>query len=163
MINQWDIPNKTQKKEAINSFNQRVGDYNFIIKKERNFQTSALNYLLLKTIAQGTIDQSKKLPGHLETLIKTIGLENEPSKDQAKDLLLNHPDIVPFSQFLESLYKYLNKEAKDEFIADARKELLDIIRKLKRLLQEPYNQYSQNSNLQERENGMLLVYNLGFL
>ncbi|MDB9433992.1 dynamin family protein [Microcystis aeruginosa] len=149
VINQWDIPNKTQKKEAINSFNQRVGDYNFIIKKERNFQTSALNYLLLKTIAQGTIDQSKKLPGHLETLIKTIGLENEPSKDQAKDLLLNHPDIVPFSQFLESLYKYLNKEAKDEFIADARKELLEIIRKLERLLKEPYHQYSQISNLQD--------------
>lgn len=149
VINQWDIPNKTQKKEAINSFNQRVGDYNFIIKEERNFQTSALNYLLLKTIAQGTIDQSKKLPGHLETLIKTIGLENEPSKDQAKDLLLNHPDIVPFSQFLESLYKYLNKEAKDEFIADARKELLEIIRKLERLLKEPYHQYSQISNLQD--------------
>ncbi len=149
VINQWDIPNKTQKKEAINSFNQRVGDYNFIIKEERNFQTSALNYLLLKTIAQGTIHQSKKLPGHLETLIKTIGLENEPSKDQAKDLLLHHPDIVPFSQFLESLYKYLNKEAKDEFIADARKELLEIIRKLERLLKEPYHQYSQISNLQD--------------
>ena len=117
---------------------------------------------MLKTIAQGTINQSQKLRGHLDNL-KKIGLENEPSKDQAKDLLLHHPDIVLFSQFLESLYKYLNKEAKDEFIADARKELLDIIRKLKRLLQEPYNQYSQNSNLQERENGMLLVYNLGFL
>lgn len=151
VINQWDIPNKTQKKEAINSFNQRVGDYNFIIKEERNFQTSALNYLLLKTIAQGTIHQSKKLPGHLETLIKTIGLENEPSTDKAKDLLRNHPDIVPFSQFLESLYKYLNKEAKDEFIADARKELLEIIRKLERLLKEPYHQYGQISNPQERE------------
>ncbi|MDB9414141.1 dynamin family protein [Microcystis aeruginosa] len=149
VINQWDIPNKTQKKEAINSFNQRVGEYKFIIKEERNFQTSALNYLLLKTIAQGTIHQSKKLPEHLETLIKTIGLENEPSTDKAKDLLLHHPDIVPFSQFLESLYKYLNKEAKDEFIADARKELLEIIRKLERLLKEPYHQYSQISNLQD--------------
>lgn len=149
VINQWDLPDNTHKLEAINSFNQRVGDYNFTIKEERKFQTSALNYLLLKTIAQGTIDQSKKLPGHLETLIKTIGLENEPSKDQAKDLLLHHPDIVLFSQFLESLYKYLNKEAKDEFIADARKELLEIIRKLERLLKEPYHQYSQISNPQD--------------
>ncbi|MDB9505697.1 dynamin family protein [Microcystis aeruginosa CS-338/01] len=148
VINQWDIPNKTQKKEAINSFNQRVGDYNFTIKEERKFQTSALNYLLLKTIAQGTINQSQKLRGHLDNL-KKIGLENEPSKDQAKDLLLHHPDIVLFSQFLESLYKYLNKEAKDEFIADARKELLEIIRKLERLLKEPYHQYSQISNPQD--------------
>lgn len=148
VINQWDLPNNTQKLETINSFNQRVGDYNFTIKEERKFQTSALNYLLLKTIAQGTINQSQKLRGHLDNLQK-IGLENEPSKDQAKDLLLHHRDIVPFSQFLESLYKYLNKEAKDEFIADARKELLEIIRKLERLLKEPYNQYSQISNLQD--------------
>ena len=81
--------------------------------------------------------------------MKKIGLENEPSKDQAKDLLLHHPDIVLFSQFLESLYKYLNKEAKDEFIADARKELLEIICKLERLLKEPYHQYSQISNPQD--------------
>jgi GTP-binding protein EngB required for normal cell division len=148
VINQWDLPNNTQKQEAINSFNQRVGDYNFTIKEERKFQTSALNYLLLKTIAQGTINQSQKLRGHLDNL-KKIGLENEPSTDEAKDLLLHHPDIVPFSQFLESLYKYLNKEAKDEFIADARKELLEIIRKLERLLKEPYHQYSQISNLQD--------------
>jgi GTP-binding protein EngB required for normal cell division len=148
VINQWDLPNNTQKQEAINSFNQRVGDYNFTIKEERKFQTSALNYLLLKTIAQGTINQSQKLRGHLDNL-KKIGLENEPSKDQAKDLLLHHPDIVLFSQFLESLYKYLNKEAKDEFIADARKELLEIIRKLERLLKEPYHQYSQISNPQD--------------
>ncbi|GBE76975.1 hypothetical protein myaer87_42020 [Microcystis aeruginosa NIES-87] len=148
VINQWDLPDNTHKLEAINSFNQRVGDYNFTIKEERKFQTSALNYLLLKTIAQGTINQSQKLRGHLDNL-KKIGLENEPSKDQAKDLLLHHPDIVLFSQFLESLYKYLNKEAKDEFIADARKELLEIIRKLERLLKEPYHQYSQISNLQD--------------
>ncbi|WP_287730236.1 dynamin family protein [Microcystis sp. M090S1] len=148
VINQWDLPNNTQKLETINSFNQRVGDYNFTIKEERKFQTSALNYLLLKTIAQGTINQSQKLRGHLDNLQK-IGLENEPSKDQAKDLLLHHRDIVPFSQFLESLYKYLNKEAKDEFIADARKELLEIIRKLERLLKEPYHQYSQISNPQD--------------
>ncbi|MFM8298863.1 MAG: hypothetical protein ACKN9A_10815, partial [Microcystis aeruginosa] len=95
-----------------------------------------------------TINQSQKLRGHLDNL-KKIGLENEPSKDQAKDLLLHHPDILLFSQFLESLYKYLNKEAKDEFIADARKELLEIIRKLERLLKEPYHQYSQISNLQD--------------
>jgi len=148
VINQWDLPDNTHKLEAINSFNQRVGDYNFTIKEERKFQTSALNYLLLKTIAQGTINQSQKLRGHLDNL-KKIGLENEPSKDQAKDLLLHHPDIVLFSQFLESLYKYLNKEAKDEFIADARKELLEIIRKLERLLKEPYHQYSQISNPQD--------------
>jgi GTPase Era involved in 16S rRNA processing len=150
VINQWDLPNNTQKQEAINSFNERVRDYNFTIKEERKFQTSALNYLLLKTIAQGTINQSQKLRGHLDNL-KTIGfLENEPSTNKAKELL-DHPDIVPFSQFLESLYKYLNKEAKDEFIADARKELLEIIRKLERLLKDPYNQYSQISNPQEKE------------
>jgi len=60
VINQWDLPDNTHKLEAINSFNQRVGDYNFTIKEERKFQTSALNYLLLKTIAQGTINQSLK-------------------------------------------------------------------------------------------------------
>ena len=46
IINQWDLPNKTQQEEALNGFDKRVKEYNFGInddRKNRQFQTSALN------------------------------------------------------------------------------------------------------------------------
>ena len=152
VINQWDLPNKTQQEEALNSFDKRVKEYNFGIndnRKNRQFQTSALNYLLLKATAEETIEDSQKLKNHLDNLTKSgiINDLNDLDQEKAKSLL-SHPDIVSFSDFSESLFNYLNTEAKDQFIADAKKELLQGIRILDTLLKPLDDQYSQSTNLE---------------
>ncbi|MGK7942155.1 MAG: dynamin family protein [Crocosphaera sp.] len=150
VINQWDLPNKTQKKEALNSFNKRVHQYNLNIKQERQFQTSALNYLILKSIAEGTIEESKKLKSHRDNLKRLEITDNVDTlnKDQAKSLL-THTNVREFSQFVDALFAYLNKEAKEEFITDTKKELLQIIRALDVLLKPLDEQYSQSTDLEK--------------
>ena len=149
VINKWDLPNQTQQKEALNSFDKRIQEYNFLVRHNRRFQISALNYLLLKVKAEGTIDESQKLSSHLDNLVKSNIVDDLKSlnQTQAEALLDNNPNVSSFTNFLDSLFTYLNEEAKDEFLADSKKELHRIIRILDTLLKPLDDQYSQSTDL----------------
>jgi exonuclease VII small subunit len=148
VINQWDTLNEQQRKEEEETFQEKVKIYNFDINNERYFKVSALNYLLLKCIANETISQQPKLKNHLSNLKKSGLIVEDPhdiSPQKAQDLL-SHREIAPFSEFWVSLFDYLNKNAKDEFINDAKQELLQAIRNLEQVTKPLSDSYSQSSD-----------------
>jgi len=150
VINQWDLPDEKQKEQAISTFEKRIKEYDFTINDERLFKTSALNYFLLASIAKGTLNETEQLKTHLDNLQKLrIDDPKNITAEQAQEILTTHPDLRAFSRFLEALFNYLNQEAKEEFIEDAKKELRQIITILERILNPFYEQYSQRADLEK--------------
>lgn len=151
VINKWDAANsKLEQTQSLDSFKAQAKTYSFSINAERQFQTSAFNYLLLKLVSEGTIDESPNLKEGLGNLIKSGIIKEEKELNQTTaNSLLNHPDIITFSQFIDSLFNYLNQGAKDEFIDDAKKELLQIIRILDGCLKPLDDSYSESTNPEE--------------
>jgi Dynamin family len=148
IINQWDTLNEQQRKEEEKTFQEKVEDYNFNINKDRCFKVSALNYLLLKSIAEEKIAAQPKLSNHLSNLQKPGLVEdiNNISSTQAQNLL-KHQEIAPFTEFCKSLFDYLNKNAKDEFLNDAKQELLQAIRNLEQFIKPLSDRYSQATDI----------------
>jgi GTPase Era involved in 16S rRNA processing len=149
-INQWDTLNEQQQKEEQENFDLKVKDYNFDINSDRCFKVSALNHLLLTCIAQGNIDEMPKLKNHLSNLEKSGLIQDAKniSSEQAKKLL-DSPEVSSFSEFEKSLFSYLNKEAKEEFISDAKEELLRAIRILENSTKPLYDRYGQTTNIEQ--------------
>jgi GTPase Era involved in 16S rRNA processing/exonuclease VII small subunit len=148
IVNQWDTLNEQQRKEEEETFQEKVGNYNFNINNDRYFKVSALNYLILKCVANETILQQPKLKNHLSNLKKSGLIVDDPndiSPQKAQDLL-SHREIAPFSEFCKSLFDYLNKKAKDEFLNDAKQELLQAIRNLEQVTKPLSDSYRQSAN-----------------
>jgi GTPase Era involved in 16S rRNA processing len=147
VINQWDSLNNQERHEEEGNFDQKVKDYNFVITSERFFKFSARNHLLLTCIANGTLNQTEKLKTHVSSLTKlTTSDANTISPDAARELLLA-PEVKPFADFCEALFDYLNGVAKDEFVANAKSELLQVVRDLSKHLKPLYDRNSQNADL----------------
>jgi GTPase Era involved in 16S rRNA processing len=148
IINQWDTLNEQQRKEEEETFQEKVEEYNFNINKGRCFKTSALNYLLLKCLAENKLSDQPKLSNHLSNLQKSGLVEdiNNISSTQAQNLL-KHQEISPFSNFCKFLFDYLHKNAKDEFLNDAKQELLQAIRSLEQVIKPLSDRYSQITDI----------------
>lgn len=149
VVNQWDTLNDQQKQEETLNFDQKVKQYGFSISQERFFKLSALNYLLLACLANETLYTTEKLKSHLSNLTKITGVDDisNISPDQARNLLDNQ-DIKPFSDFKDSLFRYLDTVAKSEFIEDAKSELFQLLDVLEKNLEPLYTQCSQNSDIE---------------
>lgn len=148
VINQWDTLNDKQQKEEEINFNDKIQQYNFAIISNRVFKFSALNYFLVTAIANGSLNQTSKLQTHLSNLKKIVADPNSLTQDQAKELLINNPELKSFADFSESLFTYLNSTAKDEFLKDAKTELLRMINSIEKLLKPLYDEYKDSVDLE---------------
>lgn len=146
VINQWDTLNEVQKQEEENNFQNKVRQYNFTIIKERCFKFSALNYLLLHCIANDAINNTQKLKSHLSNLQRYTSTDpTRINSEEARDLQ-EHYEISPFIDFRKELFRYLNEEAKDEFIVNARGELLKAVELVNEPLENLYNLFNQDGD-----------------
>ncbi len=139
-INQWDVLSGQQKKEELANFNQKIDHYGFQIAKERVFKVSALNYLLLKLIQEGRIDQSPNLREHIDTLRKAMGkIPERPAEAEAAMKSLE--EAKNFNVFKASLFDYLAQTARTEFLEEARAEYLELAKRLREKLEPWYETY----------------------
>ncbi|MEM9213824.1 MAG: hypothetical protein AAGD25_05710 [Cyanobacteria bacterium P01_F01_bin.150] len=152
VINQWDTLDDQQKQEEEENFNQKIKQYGFVISHERVFKFSALNYLLLSCIKNKTINDTNKLKYHQNNLAHIFRFEDDEINpenflnEQAR-LILSNEVIKPFLSFKNLLFGYLETTAKDEFIEDARGELIQLLNILETDLRPHYNHYSQTIDL----------------
>ncbi|MBD2215161.1 dynamin family protein [Nostoc linckia FACHB-104] len=149
VINQWETLNDQQKKEEHENFYKKVKQYNFNISNKRFFKFTALNYLYLSCKANGTLSSTKKLHKHTSSYLRSLTYKDfdSLSEEEAKSLL-NHEEIKSFSDFVSMLFTYLNTIAKDEFIKNAKSELLQEVLRLEKLLMPEYEMYSNKTNLE---------------
>ena len=139
-INQWDVLSGQQKKEELANFNQKIDHYGFHIAKERVFRVSALNYLLLKLIQEGRLDQSQTLRDHVDTLRKALGkIPERPT--EAETALKSLEEAKNFNAFKTGLFDYLGQTARTEFLEEARAEYLELARRLREKLEPWYETY----------------------
>ncbi|MCC5599437.1 dynamin family protein [Nostoc favosum] len=152
VINQWDRLNQNQKIEEEGNFFQKIQQYNLTITRERFFKTSALNYLLLACIANETINQTDKLKSEISNLdlIKITQTNADKISSEEAKKLLEHQEIKAFSYFRYALLDYLDNQAKDEFLTNAKSELLQVIVILKKHL-EVFDDWYKDDNDRTRE------------
>jgi GTP-binding protein EngB required for normal cell division len=145
VINQWDVLSSQQKKEELANFGQKIDHYGFHIAKDRVFRVSALNYLLLKLIQEGRLEQSGSLRDHVDTLRKSLGkIPERPAEAEAA--LKSLDEAKNFSGFRGGLFDYLAHTAKAEFLDEARAEYLELAKRLKERLEPFYENYRNNSD-----------------
>jgi GTPase Era involved in 16S rRNA processing len=139
-INQWDVLSGQQKKEELANFNQKIDHYGFQIAKERVFKVSALNYLLLKRIQEGRLEQSPNLREHIDTLRKAMGkIPERPA--EAESALKTLEEAKNFNTFKTGLFDYLAQTARAEFLEEARAEYLELAKRLREKLEPWYETY----------------------
>jgi GTPase Era involved in 16S rRNA processing len=150
VINQWDTLNELQKQQEDANFNQKTKRFDFKINPQRFFKVSALNYFIMnvKCITNNTYYDSDKLQHQSSNFGKTLNIDlSQITPDQAKNFLLKHKEFKPFSDFYKALFNYLNTEAKDEFLVNAKSELLQIVGKLKKDLDPLWKDYDNSSDI----------------
>lgn len=148
LINQWDKLNTQQRAEEEANFRDKIRQYGFRILDRRFFKVSSLDFLLLTCIANNTLKDTNKLKEHAHGSsrywageLATLGTE------QAK-VLLDHEEVKPFADFRGALFDYLNSVARDEFLADARRDLLRMIKVVLHLIKPSFDQYKQSKDIE---------------
>jgi len=149
VINQWDTLNEHQRHEEEQNFDQKIRQYNFIISRDRFFKISALNYLLLACLANETLDKTEKLKSQISNLNLTRITATDAAKISSAEAqqLLSHGEVRSFSDFNTILFSYLNTEAKDEFVTNAKSELFQVVGLLSKFLDPLYDQYSESADI----------------
>jgi GTP-binding protein EngB required for normal cell division len=149
VINQWDTLNEHQRYEEEQNFDQKIQQYNFIISRDRFFKISALNYLLLACLSNGTLDKTEKLKNQISNLNLTRITATDAASISSNEAqqLLNHEEVRAFSDFNTALFSYLNTEAKDEFVTNAKSELLQVVGLLNKFLDPLYDQYNESADI----------------
>lgn len=142
-INQWDVLTAKQKREELANFEQKIDSYGFQIAKDRVFRVSALNYLLLRLIAEGRLLPGSKIGEHADTLQKSLG--KIPDRTEAEVALRTLEEVKAFAQFRSSLFDYLAHTAREEFLSEARSEYSELASRLREEL-EPLYQVYRNKN-----------------
>ncbi|WP_348759440.1 dynamin family protein [Candidatus Methylocalor cossyra] len=144
VINQWDLLTAQQKKEEQAHFEQKIEHYGFHIAKDRVFHVSALNYLLLRLIADGRLEKSGKTGEHVDTLQKALG--KIPARGEAETYLQSLEEARDFAQFRAALFDYLAHTAKVEFLHEARSEYLEMASRLRDKLEPLYQLYRHKND-----------------
>lgn len=149
VINQWDTLNEHQRHEEEQNFDKKIEQYNFNISRDRFFKISALNYLLLACLSNGTLDKTEKLKNQISNLNLTRITATDAASISSNEAqqLLNHEEVRAFSDFNTALFSYLNTEAKDEFVTNAKSELLQVIGLLNKFLEPLYDQYNEDADI----------------
>ncbi|AFZ04575.1 dynamin family protein [Calothrix sp. PCC 6303] len=149
VINQWETLNDHQKKEEDANFYKKIKDYSFNITDNRFFKFTALNYFYLSCMADETLSETKKLKEQKSSYLRSLtsnGLD-DLSKEEIKNLL-NYDEIKSFLNFVDSLFNYLGTVAQDEFIKNAKSELLQEVLRLQKLLIPDYTMYGKKDNFE---------------
>ena len=144
IINQWDSLNQVEKQQEERNFQEKISNYHFNIERNRFFKISALQYSLLKHIAEGTLNQTEKRKKEIDTLnsINSDLIEDIlQSPERAKSLLNEVKPVQEFSDFLQSLFDYLNTTAKEEFLGSAINDLSIMVKELTEIIRPYYFQY----------------------
>jgi GTPase Era involved in 16S rRNA processing len=144
VINQWDVLSAQQKKEEQVNFDQKIDRYGFHIAKDRVFKVSALNYLLLKLIQDGRLEQSVSVREHADALQKALG--RIPERHEAERHLKTLDEAKSFAAFRSSLFDYLAHTARAEFLDEARSEYLDLAKRLRDHLEPLHQRYLNTSD-----------------
>lgn len=150
VLNRWDDLNEQQRREEVKNFREKVKRYRFRITGERFFKFSALNYFLLRSIADGTLDRTEKLKEHKSNLIKIPNVDPDTLTAEAARALLRDEQVRPFADFRDALFQYLNTTAKEEFLANARGELAHVVGLLEKALKSDFHRLDRDGNVAER-------------
>lgn len=148
IINQWDSLNAVEKRGEEENFQQKIIDYQFNIDPDRFFKISALQYSLLRYIAEGTLEQTKKRKKEIDTLQSIKSPATDISSPEAQSFLKIVEPVVDFAKFKEALFAHLNTDAKNEFFASVTNELFEMIQKLTQMIEPDYSQY-QNQKMDD--------------
>ena len=149
LINQWDIANNLQRRQTQENFTNKVNQKNFQIQTDRLFHVSALQYLLLRSIANNTLSEHPELVEHLDVLDKIANYQDGISAEKAQALLQSHRDTADFQRFRDQLIQYLEGTAEQEFYIDAMSELDQLIRRFTEILEPDYRRFRDSKNLEE--------------
>lgn len=153
VINQWDTLNEQQRREEVQNFEQKIKQYRFNINADRFFKVSALNYLLLRAVAEGTLDSSEKLKlyvdDHLSKVLGGDAATLRRSPELARQHLERNDEARAFAEFRNQLFHYLNTTARDEFLANARAELLRVVSDLIAVISPLYLQFQGEEDLEK--------------
>lgn len=148
VINQWDLQDEWQRQREEANFHDKMAEHQFRIAADHFFKVSALNYLLLFSIANSTLETTEDLKRHVQNL-KTITqdpeqLRTSPTKAQA--YLESVEEVRAFAEFRTALFTYLNGTAKEAFLQDARHDLRNVTTVLMERLAPFYHAYRNGEN-----------------
>lgn len=147
VINKWETASEKQKREESRNFNEKIESHQFRITPDRVFKVSALNYLLVKLISKGELDDNGKIKEHLDNLKKSVG--EIPGPEAVPSVIEEFGEIREFGRLKEKLFHYLNTTAGEEFCEEADAELADLARRLTAIL-KPHNEAALgNQDLRE--------------
>jgi hypothetical protein len=147
VINKWETASEKQKREESRNFNEKIEAHQFRITPDRVFKVSALNYLLVRLIAIGQLEENGKIKDHLDNLKKSVG--EVPSPEAAASVMEASDEIRDFGRLKEKLFDYLNTTAGEEFYEEAEAELAELARKLTAILKPHHDAAVNNKNLKD--------------
>ncbi len=147
VVNKWETASARQKSEEVRNFAEKVEEHGFRITPERVFKVSALNYLLLKLIETGDLENSGKMGEHLDNLKRSVG--RIPPAEEAGAVIAECEETRSFAELRERLFGYLNTTAGREFFDEARGELNDLCRRLAEVLRPHYETAVNSRNLRD--------------
>ena len=147
VINKWETASEKQKREESRNFNEKIECHQFRITPDRVFKVSALNFLLVKLIAKGELEENGKIKDHLDNLKKSVG--KVPSPEAVESVIEASDEIRDFGRLKEKLFDYLNTTAGEEFYEEAEAELAELARKLTAILKPHHDAAVNNKNLKD--------------
>ncbi|MFP4348249.1 MAG: dynamin family protein [Desulfococcaceae bacterium] len=147
VINKWETASEKQKREESRNFNEKIESHQFRITPDRVFKVSALNYLLVRLIANGELEENGKIKDHLDNLKKSVG--KIPSPEAVASVMEASDEIRDFGRLKEKLFDYLNTTAGEEFYEEAEAELAELARKLTGILKPHHDAAVNNKNLKD--------------
>ncbi len=145
LTNQWDTLLPEQRKQEESNFNEKVKSYGFKIDEDRVFKVSALVHLLLNMLRnESKLDKydekyfNKHKKWLLEDKYKELGGKKGVELEQ---LISEKLKFEGFPVFHQTLFNYLNNNAKTEFLEYGRLALQDIQDKLLNVLEPLVKEY----------------------
>ncbi len=147
VINKWETASEKQKREESRNFNEKIESHQFRITPDRVFKVSALNYLLVRLITNGKLEENGKIKDHLDNLKKSVG--KIPSPEAVASVMEASDEIRDFGRLKEKLFDYLNTTAGEEFYEEAEAELAELARKLTGILKPHHDAAVNNKNLKD--------------
>lgn len=160
LINKWEQQDDTQRQQIRANFAEIVQSHGFEISEDRRFEVSALNYLLVKAIANRSIDNSSQLKDRVTNLEK-LGIKvSNIKQDSVEQIIGEHQVLKNYSLFEKSLKQYLAGPALIEFIGGAQQELSKLLSILLPELERLANYYDDSESSEEDLQIGLIVKNL---
>lgn len=147
LINQWDNLTEGQKEQESSNFLTKIKS--FEIDEKKVFKVSGLSFLLVEKIKNKTLKLSPNLMKHLDVIKKIDSNIENFNKDEI-DLKIEQIDYLRnFKIFQENLFEYLNNKCESDFEYEVKKELEDLVDRIKNNIPEDRNTNLEELNVQE--------------